>query len=323
MMKQAILVDRKKFELRDVAIPSVGADEVMVKVRASGVCASELHTWLDGEDVPVRLGHEVAGDVVAVGADVAGFKVGDRVTGLFNDGFSDYAVEKAWRVLPVPQNLPLESAFGEPLACAVSAARRTQVDLGDRIAIVGLGFMGLLMLQLLQLKGPAQVLGIDLREEALHNGQHFGCDTVMTPSQLAASAEAGLADFDVVVEATGTQEGLTLASRLVRQHGVLSILGYHQGGPRQVDMKLWNFKAIEVLNAHERRPEYRMDCMKRGLALAMAGKLDLQYLTTNTYRLDQVGEAFTALAEKPAGFIKAVLVAAPDQDNPFSRVPVF
>ncbi|HEV7717771.1 MAG TPA: alcohol dehydrogenase catalytic domain-containing protein [Arsenicitalea sp.] len=320
-MKQAILVDRKKFEMRDVAIPTTGSDEVLVKVRASGVCASELHAWQDGEDAPVALGHEVAGDIVAVGSNVTGFKVGDRVTGLFGEGFADYAVEKADRVLHIPEAIPLESAFGEPLACAVSAARRTHVELGDRIAIVGLGFMGLLMLQLLQLKGPSEVLGIDLREEALQRGKHFGCDIALTPSQLPHHAH--LAQFDVVVEATGTQEGLSLATELVRQHGVLSILGYHQGGPREVDMKLWNFKAIEVLNAHERRADFRMDCMRRGLALAAAGKLDLQYLTTNSYGLDQVGDAFSDLASKPAGFIKAVLVSGPETDNPLSRIPDF
>jgi threonine dehydrogenase-like Zn-dependent dehydrogenase len=322
-MKQAILVDRRKFDMRDITIPAAGSGEVMVKVRASGICASELHAWADAEEVPLAMGHEVAGDVVAVGRDVTGFKVGDRVTGLFDEGFSDYAIANADRVLSVPPNIALESAFGEPLACAVSAARRTQVDLGDRIAIVGLGFMGLLMLQLLQLKGPAQVLGIDLREEALRNGKHFGCDTVLTPSQLAANPNPDFTKFDVVVEATGTQAGLSLATELVREHGVLSILGYHQGGPRQVDMKLWNYKAIDVLNAHERRVDYRMDCMRRGLALAAAGKLDLQYLTTNRYSLDEVGEAFTALAEKPPGFIKAVVIAGPDEDNSFTRVPDF
>ena len=121
-----------------------------------------------------------------------------------------------------------------------------------------------------------------------------------------ASLAAG--GVDVVVEASGSQKGLTLAGELVRQHGYLSILGYHQGPGRDVDMQLWNYKAFEVLNAHERRADYRMDCMRRGLALAAAGRIDLASLVTHTFPLDRLDEAFRSLAEKPAGFIKSVIV---------------
>jgi len=311
-MKQAVLVGRQRFEFHDVPVPEPAAGEVLVKVRASGICASELHDWQDGPYQPWPIGHEVAGDVVAVGDGVEAFRPGDRVTGLFGKGFSDYACERADHVLHIPSPIATESAFGEPLACAVSAALRTKVELGDRVAIVGLGFMGLLMLQLLRLKGPVQILGLDLRKEAVFNGTRFGCDIAMTQAQLAASAaDPALEQFDVVVDATGTQDGLSLATSLTREHGVLSILGYHQGGPREVDMKLWNYRALEVLNAHERRPDYKMESMRRGLALAAAGKVELAALTTHRFGLDQVGDAFAALAGKPPGFIKAVIVSNP------------
>ncbi len=314
-MKQAVLIGPKAFRLGEAETPSPGPDDVLVKVRACGVCASELHAWQEGDGAPRMLGHEVAGEVVALGERVVGFAVGDRVTGLFQKGFADHAVASAERVAAVPDNIRLEHAFGEPLACAVSGAERTKVALGDRVAVIGLGFMGLLMLQLVRLKGPSELLGIDTRDDALAAGLRLGADRVSKPADVGPADRVVLPykvgerrGFDVVVEATGTQAGLTLAGELVKEHGVLSILGYHQGGPRSVDMQLWNFKALEVLNAHERRVGFRMECMRRGLALADAGKLDLASMTTHTFRLDQVGEAFGALAGKPSGFIKSVVV---------------
>jgi threonine dehydrogenase-like Zn-dependent dehydrogenase len=310
-MKQSVLIAARRSKIEDVEMPVLAANGVMVRVCASGICASELHAWEDAPETPLRLGHEVAGEVVAVGPEVSGFRAGDRVTGLFHGGFADYAATTADRVLPIPDNLRYEDAFGEPLACAMSAARRTKIDLGDRVAIVGQGFMGLLMLQLVRLKGPAEIVGIDLREDARRMSLSLGADRAVT-----REAADGLGDFDVVVEATGQPDGLALATKLVRLHGVLSILGYHQGGPRSIDMQLWNYKSIEVLNAHERRPDYRMDCMRRALDLARAGRIDLSRLASHSFPIDRIDDAFAALAGKPAGFVKAVMVATPDPAHP-------
>jgi threonine dehydrogenase-like Zn-dependent dehydrogenase len=316
-MKQAELVGPKAFRLKDVPNPKLGASDVLVKVRACGVCASELHAWEDGEGAPRMLGHEVAGEIVGLGDKVSGFGIGDRVTGLFHEGFADHAVTSFDRVVPIPKDMDFDHAFGEPLACAMSGALRTKVELGDRVILIGLGFMGLLMLQLIRLKGPAHIIGVDIRDDALAAGKRFGCDAVMKPGEVE-HLKATFADkeslakggVEVVIEATGTQKGLTLAGELVKQHGVLSILGYHQGKSREVDMQLWNFKAFEMLNAHERRSDYRLECMRRGLALAAAGRIDLASLVTHTYPLDQVDAAFGALAAKPAGFIKSVVLSA-------------
>jgi threonine dehydrogenase-like Zn-dependent dehydrogenase len=112
--------------------------------------------------------------------------------------------------------------------------------------------------------------------------------------------------FDVVVEGSGTQPGLTLAGEMVRAHGVLSILGYHQGGPRQVDVGMWNWKAIDVVNAHVRRHADLMESMRIGLELAASGSIDLG-ARDSPLPLDEVDRAYTDLLEKPPGFIKAVV----------------
>lgn len=313
-MKQSVLVGPQRSLLEERPLPGVGAGDVMVQVRACGICASDLHAWQGGGLYPRELGHEVAGEVVEVGREAVGFRPGQRVTGLFQKGLAEYAVAPQAQVTPIPEGIDYDAALGEPLSCIISGARRTRVELGDRVAIVGLGFMGLLMLQAISLRGAARVIGIDIREEALANARRFGADETYAPAQVPdclkltgwvqLGKERGV---DVAVEASGTQAGLSLAAQMVREHGVLSIVGYHQGGPIQVDAELWQFKALEILNAHERRADYQMDCMRRGLALMARGRLHLAPLVTHRFALEQVDEGFEALLAKPAGFVKAVV----------------
>lgn len=317
-MKQSILVEPQRSRIEERATPPLGADDVLVKVKACGVCASELHGWHgDGGLYPRIMGHEVAGEVVAVGANVRDIHPGAAVTGLFQGGFAEFAVTRAPYVTPIPAGIDYDIALGEPLSCILSGARRTRVEPGDVVAIVGLGFMGLLMLQAIRLRGPARIIAIDPREEALALAQRFGADEIYKPEQTPEryrmtewSQLGGGYGVDVAIEASGTQAGLTLAGELAHEHGVLSIVGYHQGGPRQVDMQLWNWKALDVLNAHERRADYQMDCMRRGIALLAAGKLDTATLVTHRFGLDQVDDAFRALLTKPAGFVKAVITVS-------------
>ncbi len=302
-------------EVVEVATPEPGPGEVLVRVSTCGVCASELHPWNDGAPpYPRRFGHEPVGVVEEVGPGVERFAAGDRVTGLFTGAFADVAVADESILLPVPDGLPDERAMGEPLACLVNAARRTPVELTDRVAIVGLGFMGLGLLQLLKLRGPSRIVAIDVREEARRYALGLGATEALHPDEIPDDylltnfgdwkSDRG---FDVVVEASGTQPGLTLTGKMVRAHGLLSILGYHQGGNRSVDMQMWNWKAIDVVNAHVRRRKDLMESMRIGLELEANGLIDLGILVTHRFGLDEVDAAFTALRDKPEGFIKAVV----------------
>jgi threonine dehydrogenase-like Zn-dependent dehydrogenase len=314
-MRYSQIVAPRQSELREEPLPEPGAGEVLVRVTACGVCASELHPWADGmPDYPVRFGHEPVGVVEALGPGVTGWSVGQRVTGLFQQAFATAAIARADRLLPVPDGVEDENALGEPLACLVNAARRTPVDLGSRVAMVGLGFMGLGMLQLIALRGPARIVAIDVREEARERALALGADEAFHPGDLPE--EFRLTDFadwesdrgfDVVIESSGAPAGLGLAGELVRAHGLLSIVGYHQGGPRPVDMMMWNWKAIDVVNAHVRRYADLMESMRIGLDLEAAGKIDLGALVSHRYGLEGVDQAYGDLLSKPDGFVKAVV----------------
>lgn len=302
-------------EVVDAAAPDPGPGEVLVRVTACGVCASELRPWAEAPfPLPHRFGHEPVGVVAAVGRDVTGLREGDRVTGLFREAYADCCLASATDLLSIPGAVSDESALGEPIACLVNAQRRTPVELAASVAVIGLGYMGLGMVQLMKLRGPRRIIGIDVRQDARAAGLRYGADAVYDPTDVPDefrltqfrdwNSDRG---FDVVVEASGTQPGLTLAGELVRAHGVLSIVGYHQGGPRQVDVGMWNWKAIDVVNAHVRRRADLMESMHIGLELTASGLLDLGSLVTHRYALDGVDQAFTDLQSKPSGFIKALI----------------
>jgi threonine dehydrogenase-like Zn-dependent dehydrogenase len=317
-MKQSVIVKPQQSILEERPIPTVGPEDVLVKVKICGVCASELHGWKgDSNPYPREYGHEVAGDVVEMGSQVQAYRPGMRVTGLFSKGFAEYACVRQDWVTTIPDDITYEEALGEPLACILSGARRTNVELGDTIAVVGLGFMGLLMLQAARLRGPARIIAIDPRAEALEIARKFGVDETYPPDQvpeklkLTQWSQLGKNwGANVVFENSGTQAGLTLAGQMVREHGTLSLVGWHMGGPRQVDVELWNWKAFNVVNAHERRMDYLMDCMRRGMALLAVRKMDIASLVTHRFGLAEVDLAFQALVDKPAGFHKAIIVGA-------------
>jgi threonine dehydrogenase-like Zn-dependent dehydrogenase len=314
-MRYSQLIAPRTSEVVEAPAPDPGPSEVLVRVRASGVCASELHPWADGRPgYPHRFGHEPMGTVVAVGPEVTRVREGDRVTGLFQRAYADLCLAQEDVLLLVPDGISEESALGEPMACLVNAQRRTPVELADRVALIGLGYMGLGMLQLLKLRGPSRIVAIDVREDARAAAIALGADETYDPSQLPDEYKlTSFSDwesdrgFDVVVEGSGTQPGLTLAGEMVRVHGLLSILGYHQGGPRQVEVGMWNWKAIDVVNAHVRRRTDLMESMRIGLELTANGLIDLGALVTHRYTLDEVDRAYTDLQEKPPGFIKAVV----------------
>ena len=315
-MKQSILVKPQQSILEDRPIPEPGEEDVVVQVKACGVCASELHGWKgDGENYPKEYGHEVSGDVVAVGSRVQGIMPGMRVTGLFGKGFAEFTRAPQKFVTPIPDGMPYEHALGEPLACILSGARRTNVELGDTVVLVGLGFMGLLMLQAVRLLvRPALSPSISAQRRSKARRQ-FGADETYTPDAVPdqlVMAEWGRVGkgfgADVVFENSGTGSGLTLGLADRAERGILSIVGWHQGGSRQVDMEMWNWKGINVINAHERRMDYLMDCMRRGLSLVASGRMDTGSLVSHRFSLDNVDGAFLALVEKPAGFHKAVVL---------------
>jgi threonine dehydrogenase-like Zn-dependent dehydrogenase len=112
---------------------------------------------------------------------------------------------------------------------------------------------------------------------------------------------------DCVIEAVGHQGPLDLAAELVRERGRLVVAGYHQDGPRQVNMWLWNWRGLDVINAHERDPKVYMAGMAEALDAVISGRLDPTPLYTHVFPLEQLGDALDATRDRPAGFLKALV----------------
>ena len=314
-MKQAVLVGAKKSEIREVEIPKIQNEtELLVRNLVCGMCASELHDWQEGNEAGERVfGHEVVGVVEAVGERVNSVKVGDRVTGVIIKGFSEYSVVEEELVCLVPENLTDEEAIGEPIGCLMSGAERTESTFGDKVGVIGLGYMGLGFLQLMKAKGAGTLTAFDVREDALENAKKFGATKAYhvahIPEELRVITfgENKGRGFDVLAEVSGTQSGIDLAGELVAVHGIMSIVGYHQGAKRSIDMQMWNWKAFSVINAHERRFSHMLECIRRGLILIEEGILNTKDMMTHCFKLEDIDEAFQVMVDKPENYIKAYI----------------
>jgi threonine dehydrogenase-like Zn-dependent dehydrogenase len=312
-VKLAVLRDQSNFAIEEIDKPSFADDEVLVRVAACGVCASELEMWTEHAPTsgPRYLGHEVSGVVAAVGADVEALRPGDRVgCWVTSHGYAEYvAVRAAYCTKAGPG--PLELALAEPLACAVNAVEAADVRLGDDVVLVGAGFMGNLVQMLVALRGPRQLIVADTRPDALARAKAAGATSVVDiRSESLADVVGRLTDArgaDISFECTGTQAALSGLGGTTRMSGKLAIVGFHQGADRQIPLAAWNWMAFTIVNAHFREAAVIMQGMTIGMKLLSAGLLSMENLVTHRFELDDINAAFDALRSKPDGFAKAVI----------------
>jgi len=314
-VKLAVLSAPQRIELVEEPVPEPAAGEVLLRVAASGVCASELDMWEGRADVdyPRFPGHEVSGTVERAGAGADHLRPGDRVAAwVAARGFAEYVVARAEHCFPAG-SVPLDVALAEPLGCAVNAVELAAPALGDDVVIVGAGFMGNLVQQLVQLKGPREVIVADTRPDALALAARLGATrTVDVRGESLADAvweATGGAGADVSFEVTGTQSGLSSLADATRMSGKVAIVGFHQGGTRELPLGAWNWMAFEVVNAHFREMATIVRGMRAGMRLLISGRLSLAELVTHRFGLEDVNAAFATAVEKPPGFVKAVVTA--------------
>jgi len=313
-MKISRLIAPRTSEVVEVDDPVPGERQVLVEVLACGVCTSDLGPWLshDAAKPPVRLGHETAGRVVAVGRDAGRWQVGDLVTGLGGDGFATLAVLDADAILPIPAGVEPALALGEPVACLEEALSRTGIGAGQRVAVAGLGFMGLGLVQLAARHAPGVLVGVDPDPARRQRALALGCDLVFAPDEIPERYRTGTdrdgeGRFDLVLEATGTTPGLLTAGSLVRPFGTLCVVGYHHTGDAMMDMDLW-YKGVTVVNGFCPDRRRMTAAMARVLELIAARRFSYAPLVTHRFGLDQVDEAFGTMYEAGSGFVKGVLI---------------
>ena len=320
-MKQLIITGPRHTEIIEVPIPEINDEQMLVRLTLTGMCHSEFHSWNTGNGSVI--GHESVGVVEKVGKNVTGFKVGDRVTGLGGGAYKEYIVCEPEKMAHVPDSLADEDAISEPLACLLSAAMKLPVEtLGDTVAVVGCGYMGLGTISLFKAMGYGKIIAIDKRPEALENAKRFGATEAYLPEEIPMeyfltfetmgkiSLTRDGDNYNIltggiptVMEFTGTEDGLRLAGDLVQGHGRLGIGGYHNDGERSIDYMLWNFKAITTINCHERRIDYEAGLCRRAIELIDTGIWQFKGVT-KIFDMEDFDKVSEMMENHTDGFIK-------------------
>lgn len=249
-----------KIELRDIPIPSIKEDEVLIKVLASGICGTDLHVFSGkayGKDGVVR-GHEFSGKVVQVGKNVKNIKEGDlvavdpniycgfcfyckqgevnlcenlRAIGVDIDGgFAEYCKVPFKQLYVLSDNVSsIEAAMMEPVACAIHGIEKVGIKLGDSVLIVGGGALGLILMQLAYIYGASKVIIVELMENKRKVAKELGASYVINP--LVEKVDDIVKELtngrgaDVGIEAVGKSETVSLVLQNVRKGGRVLIFG--------------------------------------------------------------------------------------------------
>jgi threonine dehydrogenase-like Zn-dependent dehydrogenase len=325
-MMAAQLVEPRRFELCQVQRPDPAQGQVRVQLQGCGVCASSLPVW-SGKPwfsyplAPGQLGHEGWGIVEALGPGVPRAVLGQRVATVSDRSFAEFDVVDAADLVALPGPHP-ELAPLEPFGCLFNVRDRAGIEALARqpdavVAVVGLGFIGLGVARLAALTrlasgaGP-RVIALSSNAAARRTAAAFGAEVFDSADRVEAR-EAVYEWTDgrgcaCVVECAGFQAPLDLAGDLVAEGGRLVIAGYHQDGARTIDLQQWNWKGIDVINAHERSRAR----IVRGMRMAAQALIDdpawTDLLITHRFPLHGIDEAFAYANERPADFVKGAVL---------------
>ena len=302
-MKAAVLKGPRCFELAGVSPEEPGRGEVLVAFEGCGICSSSFpvwqgRPWFQYPFAPGQPGHEGWGRVAAIGPGVP-LAIGARVAALYESAFVTHAVVKAENVVELPPQLDDRPFPGEALGCAMNIFRRSDVRAGHTVAIVGAGFLGALLTQLASAKG-ARVTAFSRREWARRLALDFG-------AVQAHPLDAAKGSFDRVIECVGSQAALDLATDLTREGSRLIVAGYHQDGDRRVNMQVWNWRGLDVVNAHEREPRRYLEGIRMAAEAVVAGEMRPWPLLQHRFPLERINEAFELAEKRPDGVVKVLV----------------
>jgi len=315
-MRAAVITAPGVCEVQSVPVPEPGPGQVLVRLDGCGVCASNIPPWEGREWFqypmgPGALGHEGWGVIEALGRGTGGFQPGERVAVLSGNAYAEYDLADTGSVVRIPSSLEGQPFPGEPLGCAMNIFRRSGIAAGQTVAIVGIGFLGALLTRMASRTG-ARVIALARRPFALAMARAMGAHETLAMEDHWHIIEqvrelTGGTFCDVTVEAVGKNWPLDLAAELTRERGRMVVAGYHQDGPRQVNMQLWNWRGLDVINAHERDPAVYRAGMEAAVEAVASGELDPSPLYTHSYSLEQLGAALNDTRERPDGFMKALV----------------
>ncbi len=296
-------------EIVEVETGAPGPGEVQVEGAACGICSWDIQTFKAGGDSAYAAppGHEGVGYVARLGPGVTGLEVGQRVAG---GGFASLRNLAADRVYPIPES-DLDDPYWivEPVSCAVTGMDHCKLRAGERLALVGCGFMGLMMLQGLAGAGADQIIALDIDDKRLGLALDMGATevhNVNAPVFDEVRRDLRGRGIDTVVDSSGSQSGLDLATDIVRRGGRINLFGWIKGDTAAFNPSVWHGKGLTIVNSS---PSARLrDPFPAAIRLLEKGVIDLKPLVTHIVHLDEYPAFMAAVASGAVDdYIKGVV----------------
>jgi len=328
-----------EIRIEEVPLPAVKKGELKVKVKACGICGSDLTDWYMEPRAPMFIGHEPAGVVVETGEGVRDFQVGDRVfvhhhvpcfvchycsrgyytlcktfkeTAIYPGGFAEYIIAPELNVekdtLKLPDHISFEEAtLIEPVGCCIRGIERANVRRGDTVVVFGAGFMGLAHVQLARLYGATRIITVDCVDYRLKKAEELGSDHVINFKK--ESVKERIKDLnegrgaDIVIVSAGKLEALQEGMEIAEKGGTVYLYApFPPGTMFPFDLYRFFFNEISFVTSYSASP---FDT-RAALELMRSRRIDAGKLVTHRFPLDQVGEAFQ-LARKAKESLKIVV----------------
>jgi len=351
-MKAALFYGGKDIRVEEVADPTPGPGEVVVRVKAAGICGSDLHSYRDpsvvwpGQVRPYMTGHELAGEVAAIGPSVEGLSVGQKVgveprhlvscgtcrwcrrgdyqlcpdlgrlkgAQVHSTGFAEYSLESAGKCYPLPDALSLEeAAILDVLAVAVHAIHKVRIQPTDTVVVFGAGAIGLSTAQAAKAAGARRVVVVDTLERPLAVAKTVGADEIVDATKAdvaeAVASITGGQGADVIFETVGGKAPTLLqATKAVSRGGVVGVVGTFVGS-LSIEPLVCQGKELTVRWIYSYGLWDGVPEFKIALDMLIAGRIKASPLITHRFPLDQIAEGFAAADDKrQSGAVKVVVL---------------
>ncbi|WP_163322542.1 galactitol-1-phosphate 5-dehydrogenase [Draconibacterium mangrovi] len=342
-MKALVLENYNDLVYKEVAEPVPAPNEVLVKVKACGICGSDVH-GMDGSTgrrkPPIIMGHEASGVITALGSEVSGWNIGDRVTfdstiyplndwytlnGHYNlsenrqvlgvspgtykkhGAFAEYVTVPEHILYRLPDNVSFEqAAMVEPAAVALHAIKQSGLQLGESAAVIGTGMIGLFLIQLLSLSNASPLFAIDVESSKLDMAKKFGAEVILNHNKdnliKEVLSRTNSRGIDHVFEAVGIEPTVNNAIEIVRKGGKVVLVGNLSAN---INFPLQSVvtREIKILGSCAIRGEY-----ETVLQLIDAGKIKVDEMISAVAPLSEGADWFKRLYNKEAGLKKVILV---------------
>ena len=327
-MKTAVYYNNKDIRIEEIPIPEYNDDEILVQVKACGICGSDVMEWYRIKKAPLVLGHELTGDIVEVGKNVEKFKIGDRVvishhvpcntcryclngnhtvcdtlrtTNIEPGGFAQYIkvpkINVDRGVFKLSNEISYEEGtFIEPLGCVIRGQRIANMKVGKSVLVLGSGISGLLHIQLAKTLGATSIIATDINDYRLDSAMKFGANAVINakddvPNRLLDNLGK---KADLVILSTGAKNAIHQALNSVDRGG--TILFFAPTKPEiDVGIPLWELwkNGITLTTSYAASPSD----LTLAMELIRAGKINVKDMITHKFGLEDAGKGFELVAQ--------------------------